>query len=67
MPIIALLGITFVALKLAGVIDWPWWLVLAPFWAGIALTIGLILSVGAGALGFFGLGKLLTKWWRPRT
>ena len=64
MPIIGLLGIIFVVLKLTGAVDWPWWMVLTPFWAGFAVMIGLVASIGAGALGFFGLGKLLTKKWR---
>lgn len=36
---IGLLGIIFVAAKLWGVINWSWWLVLAPFWAPTALVI----------------------------
>jgi len=64
-PIVGLLGIIFVALKVAGVIDWPWWLVLTPFWAGFALMLGMMASLGAGEIGYFGLGKLLTKFWRP--
>ncbi len=48
--VLGLLGVVFVTLKLCGVIDWSWWLVLAPFWsvpailflvAGVALTIGI--------------------------
>ncbi|MEN6550074.1 MAG: hypothetical protein ABFE07_28865 [Armatimonadia bacterium] len=31
--------VVFVVLKLAGLVDWSWWWVLAPFWvpAGVAL------------------------------
>ena len=32
-----LLGIVFVTLKLTGYIDWSWWWVTAPFWAGLAV------------------------------
>jgi hypothetical protein len=32
-----LLGIGFIALKLADVIDWPWWAVTLPIWIGPAL------------------------------
>ena len=32
------LGIVFVILKLTGVIDWHWAIVLAPFYAGIAIV-----------------------------
>lgn len=31
-----LLGIAFIVLKLCGVIDWAWWIVLSPIWAPIA-------------------------------
>lgn len=41
-----LLGITFVVLKLCGVINWPWLWVLAPFW--IPLTIVLVVLLGFG-------------------
>jgi hypothetical protein len=34
-----------IVLKLAGVIDWSWWWVLTPLWAGIALS-----AVNAGGL-----------------
>ena len=61
MPIVGVVGVVFIALKLAGAIAWPWWLVLAPFWAGMALAVGLVATVGAGALGFFGLGRLLGR------
>ena len=30
------LGVVFVTLKLVGVIDWAWWLVLLPFYFGLA-------------------------------
>lgn len=35
--VIGLLGVVFVTLKLLGIIDWSWWWVTAPFWAGFAL------------------------------
>lgn len=40
----ALLGLTFIILKLCKVIDWSWWWVLSPFWIGIALIfiIGIL-------------------------
>ena len=42
--VIGLLGILFVALKLLGYIAWSWWLVLLPFYGGLALVafIGLV-------------------------
>jgi hypothetical protein len=42
--ILGLLGIAFIVLKLTGYIDWSWWWVTAPFWAGIAfvLVVGVV-------------------------
>lgn len=39
-----LIGVLFVALKLTHVIDWSWWLVLAPFWVPLALLV--VIGVG---------------------
>lgn len=36
-----LLFLLFLALKLTGYIDWSWWWVTAPLWAGAALVVGL--------------------------
>jgi len=41
---VGLLGIVFVVLKLTGVIDWSWWWVTCPFWAGWLLLL-IILAV----------------------
>lgn len=38
-----LLGIVFIVLKLVGVVNWSWWLVLAPLWAPTAVGVILIL------------------------
>ena len=51
MPIAGLLGIAFVVLKIMDHIDWPWWLVTVPFWAGFALIAGG--ATAGAALGFF--------------
>lgn len=40
-----LLGITFVVLKLTGVIAWSWLWVLAPFWIPLALTLVILLGI----------------------
>lgn len=42
------LFIVFLVLKLTSVIDWSWWWVTAPLWAGLAL----VLSIYFGALVF---------------
>ena len=44
-----LLTITFIVLKLTGVIAWSWWWVLAPMWVGVvgALLLALVFMVVA--------------------
>jgi hypothetical protein len=39
--VFGLLGVLFVGLKLANVIDWSWWWVTAPFWGGFALIVAV--------------------------
>lgn len=41
----------FVAYKLAGIIDWPWWLVIAPFWLGIVWSIAFNRYMRRGIYG----------------
>lgn len=36
--------LVFVVLKLAGLIDWSWWLVLTPLWVAAALWITLAVA-----------------------
>lgn len=44
LPLLAL--ITFVVLKLSGVISWSWWWVLSPLWiSGILLVLGLCAGI----------------------
>lgn len=55
-----LLAMLFVGLKLAEVIDWAWWIVLCPLWAGLALLAAL-------ATGVFGGLSIVVLWhvlWR---
>ena len=47
-------GVILVILKLAGVIDWSWWLVLMPFYFGI----GVLLVAAAGVLVLAGIAAL---------
>ena len=37
--ILAVLQIVFLVLKLTGLIDWSWWLVLVPLWADIGFGL----------------------------
>jgi len=40
-----LLGVTFIILKLCGVIAWSWWWVLAPFWIPVAIAVILCVII----------------------
>lgn len=42
---VGLLTILFVALKLTGVVAWPWLWVLAPLWISFAIGLILIITV----------------------
>ena len=37
-----LLGILFIGLKLTGLIDWDWWLVLLPIYGPLALILAIL-------------------------
>lgn len=50
MGFVSALQIVFVTLKLVGVIDWSWWLVLLPFEIGAALMSMLLLGLGLTVL-----------------
>ncbi len=41
-----LLTLVFIVLKLIGVINWAWWVVLAPAWGSFALFLVIVL-IGA--------------------
>ena len=45
-----LLQIAFIVLKLCNVINWSWWLVLAPIWIPLALV--LLLTILGAAIAF---------------
>ena len=50
MTIGAVLGIAFIVLRVMGIIDWDWWVVVSPIWGEI--TLGIIAFI----LGFSLLG-----------
>lgn len=52
--VLGLLGVAFIVLKLAHVINWSWWWVLAPFWGGLVLFVVILLV----ALAIAGLAVL---------
>lgn len=66
---LGLLGVIFVLCKVfeyGPIAAWSWWLVLLPFYAGLAIILG-ILAIGAlGAGGVFGVAALWDKWERRK-
>lgn len=42
---LTVLLILFIAFRIAGVIDWSWWWVAAPFWIPLALSVAAIAVV----------------------
>ena len=40
-----LLAVTFIVLKLCGVITWSWWWVLSPLWISAAVAIAILVVV----------------------
>lgn len=44
-PLLGILGVLFIAFKLAGVIAWPWVWVLAPFWIPLAVVAVVLVVV----------------------
>ena len=44
-----LLAIVFIACKITGFIDWPWWLVLSPIWGSLlfVVVIAIVAAVAA--------------------
>lgn len=57
---LGLLGVILVVLKLFGLTEvstWSWWLVLAPFWAGLAIFLVIFIIAGLFALAFALWGK----------
>lgn len=53
---LGLLGLLFIALKLLGVINWPWLWVTAPLWGGLAfgLTLAVVMFAVAAVVTLLG-------------
>ena len=43
--VVGVLEIIFIVLKLVGVIDWSWWVVLIPLWIDLGMSFILVLIV----------------------
>lgn len=52
------LFVVFLVLKLTHVIDWSWWWITAPLWAGLALYTVLFVSWVLGTAAVKGLDRL---------
>lgn len=57
-PVADVTLIVFVVLKLTGVIDWSWWLVLSPIW----VVLGLLVCIFAGSFIYVCIRKMHRKW-----
>jgi len=44
------LGVLFVGLKLANIIDWSWWWVTLPFWGGLVIAVAAFVLYLVSAL-----------------
>ena len=60
-PLLGTALITFIALKLAGVVAWSWWWVLSPLWINAAPLV----LVAGGLLVLWCLGRLSISWMNP--
>lgn len=46
----SLLGLLFIALKLTGVIAWPWIWVTSPFWGPAAFTVAMMFVIAIATI-----------------
>ena len=47
LTVFALVTVAFAALRLAGAVDWPWWVVTAPLWGSWLLSGSVLVVVAA--------------------
>jgi len=55
------LGILFIGLKLAGIINWSWWLVLLPLYGPLVAALALILLILLGAAIVSLVGAIVSR------
>ena len=66
---LGLLGIIFVLCKIfefGPIAAWSWWLVLLPFYVGLAIIFGVIAFTALGAGSVLGVATLLDMWERRK-
>lgn len=49
MAILPTLALVFVVLKLVGVVDWSWWLVVSPLYPAVLFYLGCFVFIGFSA------------------
>ena len=47
LTVFALVTVVFAGLRLAGAVDWPWWVVTAPLWGSWLLSGSVLVVVAA--------------------
>ena len=47
LTVFALVTVVFAVLRLAGAVDWPWWVVTAPLWGSWLLSGSVLVVVAA--------------------
>lgn len=62
-----LLTIVFITLKLTHVVNWSWWWVLCPMWAGLAVASAIFILVLGGILAFTVIAELYNAHVRRKT
>lgn len=60
------LGVAFIVLKLTGKIAWSWWWITAPFWAGYAFMILMVVFFFGGFAAFLGIFGLANWFFSDR-
>ena len=48
--ILTVVGVVFIILKLANLVDWSWWVVLIPFWFQLAFIFLMLFSIFIGCV-----------------
>jgi len=62
---LGLLGVIFVVAKVFGIAPvalWSWWLVLLPFYLGLAIVLGLMIIAAVSTGAFIGGAHLIDKY-----
>lgn len=58
---VVLLQLVFFALKLTGLILWPWWVVFLPFIIDLTICVAFALTIALGQALFGALSRELSK------